>query len=764
MSEILRNFFPSTTRRFVGRGDLLRELADKLVAAGPSSPIVAVVGIMGAGKTRLVAEFAEMNKAQYRVIWRVRAGSAATLAEDYANLASPATEKEKGAPDRSATIRSVRDRLRKLDRWLLVFDDATDPAMLVDYIPRPYGASSHVVIVSRNPVWFESERTIKVGPLKPEESAALLRQGVGKDPGLDSVQALAREVGYLPGALEMAIQHMQATGTSLSDYLRQLRKQPGTVLKSGLLYGNKQRLLTDTWSDAVARLQRDTPCAMDLFTLCAFMAPKPIPLRHLRTGLQALPGGALGISEVAVCNDGLAALQREGLADLSQHDICLNKIHCTLIRSAVPEDDRKRWVGYAAQVLRSACPEHPSGARKWADYDALIPHLWAVWAQLTRLKLDTDLQADLLQRLGLYHMGKGYPRRARGCLERAASLHAKAHILPCNHVARDLELLGDASQTLAEWNDAQGYYYRAQWYYQRYRGAYDAAIAAILAKRGVLACSRGRFDEAADLCQKALEIDLRASRARPKPGSQPASTGRLAKWREILLVPGWRTKKPNSSRSQASSESERRNPDSSAILRAYGHVLLDCGRPPGYRVLAEAQFTEAHNIDLVMFKAKHPFEARDFAGLGRVREQLGAFRESASDYAKALEIDRKAFGEKHPQVAEDLRNLAHAQAHESMHSSGSPSGIDLSQAKKDALSARQIDEALLGSEHPNVAWDLVSLGHVCYAAGNQAEAESALEQAKQIAEGAYGLRHPWVTDITGQWLDVRAGAPPGGIL
>ena len=364
----------------------------------------------------------------------------------------------------------------------------------------------------------------------------------------------------------------------------------------------------------------------------------------------------------------------------------------------------------------------------------------------------------------------GIPRRARGCLEKAADLHCKAHIIPCHHVARDLALSGDLSLALAEWNIADGYYLRAQRIYQRYHGAYDAALAAVLAKRGTLASSRARFDRAKEWCEKALEIDLRASKPhkpQPKPQPQASIAGTLAPaWQTVLKPEALRKKVDSFWTAKESNKTERRNPDSSAILRAYGNVLLDRGRPWEHRVLAEAQFTEAHKIDLIMLKAGHPFEAQDLAGLGRVREILGAYPESADHYARALGIDEVAYGPHHPQVAEDLRNLAHALVHDLMHSKHLFKRREylerLEGAKNRALRARDIDAAALGKQHPNVAWDLVVLGQAFFAAGRLAEAEATLNEACGIAARAYGGQHPWVADITGQWLSVIQGTWPSG--
>jgi hypothetical protein len=42
--------------------------------------------------------------------------------------------------------------LRHRERWLLIFDNAEDPAALVRFLP---GGPGHVLITSRDPAWQE---------------------------------------------------------------------------------------------------------------------------------------------------------------------------------------------------------------------------------------------------------------------------------------------------------------------------------------------------------------------------------------------------------------------------------------------------------------------------------------------------------------------------------------------------------------------------------------------------------------------------------
>ena len=83
---------------FTGREDLLAALE---VVGAPGKPTVlsqAITGLGGVGKTQLAAEYAYRHRADYDVVWWVRAGEPATLVQDLAALAlAPCRRPRSGA-------------------------------------------------------------------------------------------------------------------------------------------------------------------------------------------------------------------------------------------------------------------------------------------------------------------------------------------------------------------------------------------------------------------------------------------------------------------------------------------------------------------------------------------------------------------------------------------------------------------------------------------------------------------------------------------
>ena len=73
---------------FTGREKILTDLHDNLNSGQKTTWIQALTGLGGKGKTSLAREFAYRYKAEYDLVWWVRASDSATLVLDYSDLAA----------------------------------------------------------------------------------------------------------------------------------------------------------------------------------------------------------------------------------------------------------------------------------------------------------------------------------------------------------------------------------------------------------------------------------------------------------------------------------------------------------------------------------------------------------------------------------------------------------------------------------------------------------------------------------------------------
>jgi hypothetical protein len=179
-------------------------------------------------------------------------------------------------------VELVLAELRRRSRWLLIFDNAERPQHLADY--RPDG-SGHVLVTSRRPGWGALGGQLEVDVLARSETMALLQRRIPELPE-ELADQLATELGDLPLAAEQAAAYLEQTGLPPGDYLRRLRTRRHSLLAKGEVLGY-QGTVDTTWQLSLDRLQQDSPAAVQLLRLAAFLAPEPISLR-LFTGRPEL--------------------------------------------------------------------------------------------------------------------------------------------------------------------------------------------------------------------------------------------------------------------------------------------------------------------------------------------------------------------------------------------------------------------------------------------------------------------------------------------
>jgi hypothetical protein len=195
---------PPQASGFVGRERILADLRQEFAGKGDRR-CQAIVGASGMGKSAVVAEFAHLNRADYDVMWWVRAKDPEERDGDYAALAS-----ELGLPhaDQRSAIDAVRRWLdlppRGIRRWLVVFDDAADPDGVRSLLPR--GVRGDVLITSKQPAGWDALATAhRLGALETDEAISYLCASSGDhDPA--AAGQLVRRFGTTPNALmQMAL-------------------------------------------------------------------------------------------------------------------------------------------------------------------------------------------------------------------------------------------------------------------------------------------------------------------------------------------------------------------------------------------------------------------------------------------------------------------------------------------------------------------------------------------------------------------------------
>ena len=361
---------PARNPAFTGRDGLLVAVREALLTED-RAVVRALHGMGGVGKTQLAAEYAYRFAGTYDLAWWVNAEQAGLIGEQIAALGMTLGCVEAGA-ETEAVRAAVLAELRVRERWLLIFDNAQTPADVAWWLP----GGGHVLITSRERGWDEVAVSVEVNVLAREESAALLRTRTVR---LTDVEAdrLADELGDLPLAIAQAAGFMAETGMPAAQYLDLLRTRATDLLNQGTP-GLYPRSLAATTQLIIDRLAEEDPAAAELASLCAFLAPEPIPLDLFTVAAKGLPTAL-----TAQADDPLAwrlilgQLGRQSLARIDHRGLQMHRLTQAILRDRLTPEQAVAARASTEALLAASNPRNPDNPTSWSRWAQLMPHLLA---------------------------------------------------------------------------------------------------------------------------------------------------------------------------------------------------------------------------------------------------------------------------------------------------------------------------------------------------------------------------------------------------
>jgi transcriptional regulator with XRE-family HTH domain/tetratricopeptide (TPR) repeat protein len=362
---------PARNPGFTGRDDLLTQVRDRLLAGG-AAVVQALHGMGGVGKTQLAAEYAHRFAASYELAWWINAEQGGLMGDQVAALGLALGCIPPGAG--MEVVRAVvLAELRARSRWLLIFDNAEAPAEVAAWLP---GGNGHVLITSREPGWAELAAPVEVDVLARSESVALLQARVAGLGGADA-DRLAAGMGDLPLALAQAGAFMAGTGMTAGEYLGLLRTRAGPLLDQAAP-GSYPRSLAAATALTAARLADDDPAAAELASLCAFLAPEPIPEELFTGAAGELPGGlAARAADPLAWRQTLAQMTRRSLARVDHRGLVMHRLTQAILRDRLTPAQAAATRNQTETILAGSDPGDPDDPATWPRWARLMPHLLA---------------------------------------------------------------------------------------------------------------------------------------------------------------------------------------------------------------------------------------------------------------------------------------------------------------------------------------------------------------------------------------------------
>ena len=280
------------------RSELQRLLLHAASGALPTTGGVHVVhGMAGCGKTALARTVFDTAVTEYGVVglWVTASGIASFRSGMLAVAHDRGASQEEVDAARSGRRPAADLVWHYLDRspepWLLVIDNADDPAVFQDGVWLRQSRNGTVLITTRHgnaPVWRAARRH-RLDVLEVSDAVQVLQDlaGVAEEP--DAWAQLAQRLGCYPLALSLAgsfLGRQLLEPVTVDEYLQRLDEDP-SVLDLGADPGEQdaRRLTATTWQislDALAR--QGVPEATTLLRLLACFAPDPLPVGVLAPG------------------------------------------------------------------------------------------------------------------------------------------------------------------------------------------------------------------------------------------------------------------------------------------------------------------------------------------------------------------------------------------------------------------------------------------------------------------------------------------------
>ncbi|GAA0282431.1 FxSxx-COOH system tetratricopeptide repeat protein [Cryptosporangium japonicum] len=356
--------------RFTGREHLLARLGEALRSTGRVT-VASVRGLGGVGKTETAVEYCHRHATGYDTVWWIDAEDPGTIPAQLAELgALLGVAADPG--DAVATAQQVRHRLARQDDWLLVFDNAEDPAGITTWIPD--GGRGAVLVTTRRTGYQSLGPVLEVPVWERAESLEFLTE---RRPDITRTDAehLAETLGDLPLALEQAAAYLDTAQLTPTRYLELWDKAGDRLLGRGHATGHTQTVAT-VWTVAMDRIAGESPAAEVLLRVCALLAPEPIPTGLFTAAPEPWPPVlARAVEDELEFEDALGILASYALITRDRDTIRLHRLVQTVTTTSTPPPQREELLRAVLASLRAACRFDVTAPAASAWWRGHLPHV-----------------------------------------------------------------------------------------------------------------------------------------------------------------------------------------------------------------------------------------------------------------------------------------------------------------------------------------------------------------------------------------------------
>jgi tetratricopeptide (TPR) repeat protein len=677
---------------FTGRIDALEALRNDLMRNGWQ----ALYGLGGIGKTQIAVEYAYRHKHEYSAVFWAFAESEQSLITGFIQIAKVLDLPGKDLPDQAVIVGAVKRWLEQNEGWLLVFDNADPPGVVRQFLPSR--RKGHILLTSRAhdfQILFQVlsfTKALEVMELPVEAAGEFLLKRTGRERSADAaggIDAVTKELGYFPLALEQAGAFIYENQTSFEDYLKSFRKRRLELLEKRLpVMGGYKGTVATTWAINFAEVEK-APVSADLLRLSAFLSPAMIPLELLERGKEEVDEPLASRMQSAAEDPVLLDELLKPLTDYSlirrnitARGYSIHPLVQEVVRANIGPDAQRSWAERTVRMVSAAFPdpEFP----QWPDCEGLLSQALLCGQYVSTYNFDFASAATLLRNAGYYLHQRGQYGEAEPLYQHALAIRERVCGQEHPDTAESLSKLAWLYDDQGKYAKAEPLDRRALEIREKVLGPEHSETATSLNNLAGTYHRQGRYEKAELLFQRALAI----------------------KEKELGLE----------------------HPDTATSLNNLAALYEDQGRHGE----AEPLFQQALAISERVLGPQHPSTAATLNNLAGLYRYQSRYKEAEPLYERALAITERELGSEHPETATSLNNLAGLYQEQGR----------LGEAESLYERALGISERVLGPEHPDTANKLHNLATLYKDQGRHDEAQRLFERALKLRERVMGASHP----------------------
>ncbi len=289
------------------------------------------------------------------------------------------------------------------------------------------------------------------------------------------------------------------------------------------------------------------------------------------------------------------------------------------------------------------------------------------------------------------------------------------------------ETLGTVEDHLGKYDKADQLLHSSLALRTKLNGPESPEAAEALLDISKLRMDQARFDEAEQLARQALAIDNKQL-----PPSHPARAKAISVLGMVLEDQGKYSEAIPILQQAVDLQSAPGGIETD--LSASLTELANCQFYSGHLDIANDLNLRVLAIDRRLYGERNPQLADDLINLGAVQQEWGHYAEAERYDREALAIERGFYGNDHPETASAMTLLGRALVSEGK----------AAEAVTLLKSALVIEEKAYSALHPRIASTLNDLGHAAQKAGNFDEARQDFQRMAEIYRSVYNGKHYYI--------------------